>query len=404
MTTTFQQARKRHNAVADAAEYDVAIAGDLWAAIADLGEPPAGSYAEAVRDTAPADHATLLATNDVAKAFAFAGHWETARTFAARAAAATAYGGAKVTPLKMRDAARAAWKVLEERATQTQELARGFGWDLSQAWTTLEDVALRQDDFSAIERVAKLAGRMYAAMRGNAAHRVHGVPEEVYSIELGNSVPRLLGSELAQLANPAFRTLALMRIVEKKALQYAVRGTGKCSKGPLVLALDESGSMHDQRREWSKAAAVALMRVAFDEKRPVVVVHYSSSIVVRPIKPGDAKGVVDMIRHFLNGGTKIGMALHAAAEEIEALAKKGQGGGDVVLVTDGVDGDTASQEAAVAELKKLGARLWTVAIECDIPTGCVLRDAAAHYLCLGGASLDDPKSAIALQGAATGGK
>lgn len=391
MSSPFQVARRQHAVLARAAEADPGLAGDLWAAVSDSGEPSPGSYAEAVRDTIPAERAAILAVNDVAKAYAFNGVW----------CSAPRYGEA-LSALGLRDRARAAWSTFEERAASTAALSEGFGWSLSEAWTSMGDVALATGDTSGVERIARLAGRMYAALRGARSSRVAGMPEEVHSIELGNCIPRLLPSELAQLADPELELPVLLRITERRAAQYAVRGTGQQAKGPLVLVLDESGSMHGERNEWSKAAAVALMRVAFDEKRPVVVLHYSTSVVVREIKPGDAAGVMAMIKHRCHGGTDTALALRSAAEQVVALSKKGAGGADVVLVTDGVDGDTDGHAAGVAWLEKLGARLWTVAIECEIAASNVLRAKASTYIHLGGVDLTGTSGAVALSGAASG--
>ena len=74
-------------------------------------------------------------------------------------------------------------------------------------------------------------------------------------------------------------------------------------------------------------------------------------------------------------------------------------GADVILVTDGIDGDVNAQETAIAEGHVIGARLWTVAIECDIPDKSPLRAKAAHYIRLGRSDLTD-KSVTLLAGAA----
>jgi Mg-chelatase subunit ChlD len=347
----FQEARRRHHAVGSAAKLDATEAAALWAAVNDDGEPTAGSYAEAVRDTAPTEYASLLAGSPVACAYAFSMHWT-----------AASQGTARLTGVALRDHARAAWEKFHERATATVALASGFGWSLEEAWTTLEDVAVGNGNTADVERVARLAGRMHAALSGARAGRVHGIPEEVHSVELGNNIPRLLPTEHAQLMDPDLELPVLVRIIEGRALQYAVRGSSHVSKGPLVMALDESSSMRGYRNEWARAAAIALMRIAFEEKRDVVVIHFSTSVVVRQIKPGDAGAVVEMIRHFMGGGTAIGLALANAAEQVRELTKKGQSGADVVLVTDGEDGRHDSQNAALVT----GPRRppWTVAIEC----------------------------------------
>ena len=382
----FRDAVHRHDVLYRAAGESGSGASLLWDALARHGEPEPGSFGAAVVDTAPAEHAPFVASSEVAAAFAFGCLWRAMPT------------QARVTPRELRDAARKGWEAFAERATATEDLARGFGWSGEEAWTVLQDVDVRQGRMNDVQRVAKLAGRMYAAMRGAKSSRVAGLPEEVYDVEQGDNLGRLLPSEMVQLFDPELEIPTFQRLVERQTLQYAMRGEGEAGKGPLVLALDESGSMHAQRREWSKAAAVALMRVAFEEKREVAVVHYSTSTVVRQIKPGDSKGVVDMIRHFLDGGTAIGRALAVSVETVREMAKRGQHGADIVLVTDGIDGDTYAQDRALDDAATLGARLWTVAIECTIDATQPLRKRATHYIELGDAQMNDAKSAVALSG------
>jgi len=386
---TFLQARREHRAVARAADQDAALAGDLWNAIVGVGsEPLAGSFAEAVQDTAPVEHAALLAGDDVAAAYAFEQMWSCLPRLPAGA-----------TPFELRTIAREQWAAFDAQARRTEHLAMGFGWDISAAWTHTREVELARGDMGQVERIARLAGRMYAALRGARASRVNGVPSEVYSVEQGNDVSRLLPAEQVLLMEPVLETVVLERIASRRAAQYAVRGDSKKSKGPLVVALDESASMHAFRNEWAKAAAVALSRVAFDERRPVSVVHYSTSTVHQAIRPGDTEAVLRMIRHFLGGGTAIGLALGVAVQQVRQLAQRGQKGADIILVTDGVDGDQASQEAAIQEALALGVRLWTVAIECEVPETSPIRAKAAQYSRLGGAELTDGKSVALLAGA-----
>src|SRR5262249_54914073 len=240
--------------------------------------------AEAVRDTAPVEHATLLATDDVAVAYAFERMW----AFRWRASATT-------TPFELRTLARAQWMAFDERAKQTALLAEGLRWDLSVAWTHTRKTELAHGDMGQVERIARLAGRMYAALRGGQAKRIKGVPSEVYSVEQGNDVGRLLPVEQVLLTDPRLEIVGLERLASRRAAQYAMRGTAKRSKGPLVVALDESSSMHARRNEWAKAAAVALARVAAEEKRAVAVVHYSASTKVQPLRPGDGAAVLAMI-------------------------------------------------------------------------------------------------------------
>lgn len=383
--SAYLQAMRQHRALVAANAQDPTRAADLWNAVVGAGTPASGSFAEAVADTAPVTLAALLAGDDVAAAYAFDLFWRTPSSTS--------------SPFELRSSAREMWEKFVAQAENTADLAHGFGWDLSSAWTHTRDVAVAQGDMHQVERIARLAGRMYVALRGARASRVKGIPSEVYSVEQGSDVGRLLPSEQVLLTEPLLETVVLERIASRRAGQYAVRGDAKQSRGPLVIALDESGSMHGRRNEWAKAAAVALSRVAMDEKRPVSVVHYSTSTVIQPLKLGDADAMLKMVRHFLSGGTAIGLALGVAVQEVRSLARKGQKGADVVLVTDGVDEDEAAQARAIAEGQALGVRLWTVAIECDVRPSSPLREHAADYTRLGASDLHEA-SVVRLAGAA----
>ncbi len=373
--SAFLAARREHQVLVSAAAKDEGRAEGLWNAIVGVGSPRT-PLAEAVADTAPLPHAALLGSDDVAAAYAFDLIWGLEE--------------AGLSPFHLRCLVREVWAKFEKKARSTAEIGAGLGWDLSAAWTHACDVSLSHGNMAEVEAIARLAGRMYAALRGAKSSRVAGVPGEVYSVEQGRDVGRLLPSELVLLTEPVMETVVLERIASRRAAQYAVRGDSPQAKGPLVVALDESGSMRGQRNEWAKASAVALSRVALSEKRAVSVVHYATSTVVQPLGSPDA--ALRMIRHFLGGGTAIGLALGVAVDEVKRSARKGQKGADVVLITDGVDVEEVAIARAVTAARSFGIRLWTVAIECDIAPSSPLRSEATDYTRL--RSLDLHESTI----------
>lgn len=363
----FDTARKMHTNVDLASRQDHTAGLNLWQALQGSGNPD-DKCLEGIVDTMPGEFSALLRTDDTACAYAFG-------------LLMPVYMGGG-SGLKFRDSCRNVWEEFAERAHETKEFQEGFGWNTADAWKHTRSVQVATGDLEAVKRIARLAGRMYAAMRGGDAHKVRGIPQEVYSVELGNNVGRLLSSEHAFLADPNLEIITLSRLAAHKATQYAMRGTDKRSKGPLVLCLDESGSMHGRRNEWAKAAAVALARVAQDENRKCAVVHFSTSVYVQEMNNSPA-AIGELIGHFLSGGTDIGRALRVATDQVAQLQSKTGQASDVILVTDGIDYNITAQTEAVANLKKIGGRLWSVAIECEIPEDNVLRKEASEYIPLG---------------------
>lgn len=389
MSAKFDKAWTEHLVLKRLAAQDADFARNLWDGITGRDTAP-GSIGEALADTMPGEIALLLA-DDVPAVFALSTAWGMMRHF-----------GPTDSPHDMREAARECWEVFSARANVTAELTQSLGWasgdDL--AWTTMQDTNTDKGDLEMIRRVARLAGRMYSVLKGSAVRKVPGMSGEIYSVEQGNAIARLLPFELACLADSAVELLALERIATKRASQFAVRGEAPQSRGPLVVALDESGSMNGGRNEWAKAAALAVARVAAEDNRPVSIVHYSTSTRVQRLLPRDSKSVLEMIRTFLNGGTAIGVALDVAARQVEELARRGDHGADVILVTDGISHDTTAQTTALDKLSGMKARLYTVAIECEIAASSPLHARATSYSELGRAMLTESTSVSLLAKAA----
>jgi hypothetical protein len=363
---TLDEACDLHRMATDASEaFRQKGVGDggraVWNAIVGISEEAGDTpMADAVRITMPTDYIPLLRGRaGLAAAFAFE----------ALAAFMPALGCADH---EYRKACEKAWVAFEERRQLANNVEEGFGWDHSASWETVRE-ATAFGDVKHVEEIAKLAGRMFKAMSVDGAKVVTDDPEEVRDVNLGGDPERLLAGELAQLFTPGLDDMAAVRILEKQAQQYRMKGHSPATRGPLVICVDESGSMHDEvaygntgRNTWAKAAAVALTRVAHEGNRMVRVVHFAAGVKLTECAPGDHQAVLDMSRSFLSGGTDIAKALAAAHTQVGDLAANGHIGADVVLITDGEDGDSAKQDSVLNLLQAQGVRLWTVAIEMQL--------------------------------------
>jgi len=295
---------------------------------------------------------------------------------------------ASMSGFELREHATAAWKCLADRAALANDIEEGFGCDKSDAWETTREVTEGKWAESKVAEIAQLAGRMYEALRGVRLKTEDALPQEVKGVEMGGDFSRLLASEVAQVGSAcrAMSDLATMRVMQRRAMQLRFAGEKEVGRGPLVIALDESGSMHDhgsvKRNTWAKSAAVALTRLAHDAGRMVRVVHFSTTMTVTECKPGDRAAVLKMACHFLSGGTDIQSAVRCATEQVKDLEQSGCKGADIVVVTDG--GCNSSDDVAIAvEMAKAaerGIRFWTVAIAREIDASRSLRDKAARYV------------------------
>lgn len=236
-----------------------------------------------------------------------------------------------------------------------------------------------------IRRILALAGRMRHETVMRRPRRGHG-REELHSVELGADVERLLPAEVALLGAPMGPALLAGKLADRRAMQYSLRGRDKQTKGPILVAIDESGSMRGARDEWAKAVALSLMLHARDEGRSFGVVHFDAH-VMRVDLFADARAattaqLLGCVSYFTGGGTNIGAALATCASTIATRGMCTAGGdlrewpegarADVVLISDG-DDTVHDFNKPLDRLDLLNAAVYGVAIECDYGTALTRR-------------------------------
>lgn len=159
---------------------------------------------------------------------------------------------------------------------------------------------------------------------------------------LGNDVERLLPQELGLLSNEKTKLDFLSRFAEGRTMMFSPEGKDNLGKGPIVICLDQSGSMKE-RDEQSKGFILALAMIAKKQRRDFAVVTFSNKIgevFTYPKGKITPNQLVDLAMFFQGGGTHYVPALNKAKEIIqkEKRFKKA----DIIFVTDGAPMDTGS--------------------------------------------------------------
>lgn len=366
---------------------------EAWRAlVGTLPDDYQGIVGEAVTWTMPREYAPLMRRSDsLPAAYAFVAILEELLRVD------------RADDLAVRDAARRAWDAFEQRRLQANCVEEGFGCDDSASWHTLRDVIDVQDEelTRKMLKIAQLAGRMFQSMSYTKRRVESDDPQEVRSATTGGDVDRLLPAELAKLGNGATKDVTAMKVLQKQAQIFQMRGERTKTRGPLVLALDESGSMHDHggemgRNTWAKAAAVALTRVAWSEGRAVRVVHFGDGTVVQEVPRDDMDALWEMARSFLSGGTSYDDALGVSRMEVGDLAKAGYVGADIVLITDGEEHSHDEHNRQINQMDRDGIRLWTVSIGGEIAEDAPVRKRAELYVHAHDVELPDAKLAAEL--------
>lgn len=281
---------------------------------------------------------------------------------------------------EVRRVMKLAWLAFEKRDQEANTIQDGYGCGTGASWMTMRDIGTgpkSQRFMDKMMSIAALAGRMFESFGYHHKTHPNDSPEEVTGATTGSNIERIMSDEIALLGDDDLKESQTMKILEGKANIREMKGVEEKNRGPLVLVIDESGSMHDGdlgdhiwsgcklwngRNTWAKACAIALTRIAWSEDRPVRVVHFGDSTEVQEIPKDDHRALFEMSRCFLSGGTSFGTALKRGRKVVGDLAADGFEGADIVLITDGDDWDHKFHNREIDHMDAANIRLWTIAI------------------------------------------
>lgn len=254
-----------------------------------------------------------------------------------------------------------AFKSFEERRKNANQIEEGFGFDESDAWAQMRKIEDRTGEVSHLmKQVAALAGRMYKSFQYAAIPHKTNEPQEVEGVETGGAIDRMLDDEKASIGiDPD----VAVRVSEDRANQFQMAGETTRSRGPLVVVVDESSSMHGHRAIWAKACSIALIRIALQEGRTVRMVHFSTVTDVHDVRPNVPDDMLLAAESHLSGGTNIQVAFEVSLDQVGDLEKNGLEGADIVFIT---DGECSYGEQPFKRMVQMGVQLWTVAIDVDL--------------------------------------
>jgi uncharacterized protein with von Willebrand factor type A (vWA) domain len=270
-----------------------------------------------------------------------------------------------------RPAARAASRSAMEAVDQLEAQASAFsGWGAGRAsgmplnGEALAELSGRLSDSEKLRKLAEEAGRMRRIALGKQKSKVDHGADEVSDVVRGADLARLLPTELGKLADPT-RFLEFARgLTERSLAQYRLRGTDALGRGPLVVCIDESGSMEGPPELWAKALALGLLQVATMQRRHCRVVAFANQVArVRDWRPGEVDPIelTQSLLPFENGGTEFEPPLKAGLEaiEVEPTLKHA----DIIFITDGIAEITESfLEEWRAARKRLGFTTYAIHI------------------------------------------
>ena len=211
-----------------------------------------------------------------------------------------------------------------------------------------------------LKQIAELCGRLTRIALAVQKAKVKHPPDEIASIEVGNNVARMLPSELSLLADPELEDLFVLKFIEKRLAQYELIHHEPQGRGPIILAIDESGSMNEpavpdesiSKEVWSKGIALALMAIARLQKRDIAIIHFASrnQIKTQFFIKGQAspEEALQIAEFFYDGGTAFEPWMEKTLELIDQSTFDKA---DVICVTDGLTSISATVKSNWLQIK-----------------------------------------------------
>ena len=259
-------------------------------------------------------------------------------------------------------------------ASLAERFLPGVGWGTAPARVhqrmleRLHTTAALLDHLGLLRELAEELGRVEGAGRGREPLRGGG--EEVTGVRMSGEVTRALPSELALLADPETEDLFYQRWIEHRLVSLELTGAGidgsgaPDHRGPVIAAIDTSGSMRGPAELAAKALVLALCRRLLPQGRVVHLLLFGGPGDLREIRIRRGGGGLEDLLGFLalafHGGTDFSGPLARAAVLLEERELRRA---DVLVVTDGYGG---ASEDTIARLERarqrLGARVWSVVV------------------------------------------
>jgi uncharacterized protein with von Willebrand factor type A (vWA) domain len=191
-------------------------------------------------------------------------------------------------------------------------------------------------DKARLKRMAELIGRFRRIVRRMLARSSHREKFTVSGITMGDELADITDYEAVAASHsglkPAFRNRWLAQELEIYDRDDMVT-TGK---GPIVIAVDVSGSMRGEKEAWSKALMMSLVEIAHKEHRDMHIIYFDQALQAEyklkrgRVRPDEVAEILD----FFTGGNTDYMAPLGRARDIIVSSELARA--DILFVTDGL--------------------------------------------------------------------
>lgn len=250
-----------------------------------------------------------------------------------------------------------------------QELGLGWDWSLgmlrSQAWRSLEQAHALVARMEPLRALLDALGRLHMDEAQQATLQeiitlverpvlkdwTPRIPIETRGITRSDDLSRMMASESMLLRHPTLRKLWHTRRQERSLMSYLRQGqqlidgqdeqlTPQTSppkkRGPIILCVDTSGSMHGEPELIAKALALEAARSCHRQQRGCLIYMFSGPAQIRrlelDLKKEGLAPLLDFLTTSFQGGTEPQGPLERALKDLEQEQWRHA---DLLLITDG---------------------------------------------------------------------
>ena len=193
---------------------------------------------------------------------------------------------------------------------------------------------------------------------------------EINGLKYSNDIAAALPTELALLKNAAAKKLFQLKFAQKQLLSFeyqdmqaATKKTveqeeanigKKEPKGPIIICVDTSGSMHGTPENIAKTVTFALTKIAVEQERKCFVISFSIGIETLELTGANEDNYLQKLVRFLrmsfNGGTDAEPALRKALTMLAGSdTATGYKNADVLMISDFVMADLSDDLVTAIE-------------------------------------------------------
>lgn len=268
-----------------------------------------------------------------------------------------------IDPDTLRWAARKSLKKGLEEAQEAKQAVESFGREeggLKRIPIT-EQFALANllTKNAKIKEIIRMLGRMkLEALSVRRSKVTHSTPVRSGVETTGlEGIDRILPEELADIAlGKSGEERFLRKLSEEELLAYSYKKPVQQSHGPILVAVDGSGSMQGTREIWAKALAIAAFLQAKKEKRKAYGIIFGAS--ENEVFEIDMNKLEDLATASFQMGTNFEPPLKWAEEKFKEIPKA-----DFLFITDGIcELSPEGRKTFLSAKSQSGARCFSVLI------------------------------------------